>query len=289
MSFEKRKLSVTVYPGGNASVGAQDAVTLDGYRMMANIVTNGGVSTGHAQVQIFGMPLSQMNALTRIQGTASALQNGVMPVEIYASEGGNAPALAFSGNVWWAWGQFDSAPDTSFVMHCQAGYPLNLIAHPVTSFKGSVSAADLIERLATAGNFGFQNNGVTAQLSEPYLVGSVIRQMRMVQHAARLNLEIDRGVVYIWPRKSYRKGTIPVIGPGNKMVGYPRQSAAAIAVRSEFLAEARIGGRITIEGSQLTSVNGTWVIASAVHSLSAEMPGGPWFTDMNLQYLALGN
>lgn len=289
MSFERRKLSVTVYPDGNSAKGASNAITMDGYRMLASIVTNGGMATGQAQVQVFGLPLNQINSLTRIQNTASAQKSGVMPIEIYASEGNNAPSLAFSGNVWWAWGQFESAPDTSFIMHCHAGYPLNLITHPVTSFKGTVNASDVVQKLASAGGFGFQNNGVTAQISEPYLIGSVIRQMRMVQHAARFNLDIDRGVVYIWPRKSYRSGTVPVIGPGNKMVGYPRQSSSAIAVRAEFLPEAHLGGRVTVEGSQLTTVNGTWVISSASHTLSAEMPGGPWFTDMNLQYLALGN
>lgn len=287
MSFEKRKLAVQILVDGNRANNTGNIVTIDGYRMAANVVTNGGMETGYAQVQVFGLPLSQINELTALPSTSTLGREGQNSVVILAQEGDKAPHVVFIGNIWKAWGAFESAPDTSFMMQINSGYPWNVKSHPPTSVKGSVDASALVERLAHDAGWGFENHGVHAQLRDPYLIGSVMRQIQEIKKATKFNLEIDRDVLHIWPRDGYRSGPVPVVGPGNKLVGYPTAGGDSLSIRTEFLAEARLGGRIQVQGSQLEVANGTWTIVSATHSLSSEMPGGPWFTDMTLMQTAL--
>lgn len=282
MSFVERQIDVTItLGGGRYGETVEDTVTLKGYRVSCAIANYGGDAMGELHCRIYGMPLSLINRLTTI-GTVRnqmAFQN---TIQIHAGDAGKTLATIYTGSIQRAWGSFQGAPDVALNVLAYAGARES--RKPVTpnSYKGSVDAATIMKDLADQAGYSFENNGVSVILSNPYYKNTVLQQIRAVARAAHIHFHIENGTLSIWPNDGYRKIAVPKIGPGNGLVGYPSFSSQGLILRSEFLREARIGGRITVENSQLSMVNGTWQMYQVNHNIAAQMPNGPWFTEMGV-------
>ena len=61
------------------------------------------------------------------------------------------------------------------------------------------------------------------------------------------------------------------------MVGYPQHTANGISVQTLFYPQIANGTRIEVD-SVLKPANGQWTVYNVGHEISAETPGGPWFT-----------
>ena len=77
-----------------------------------------------------------------------------------------------------------------------------------------------------------------------------------------------------------RCGTAPFIFPTTGMVGYPAWEGGAITVKSLFNPSIRLGAPINLQSLYVPSANGMWNVSSLSVDLAAQMPGGPWFSDM---------
>lgn len=287
-SFVERAITVVITAGtGNLKpVGFgpnhTNTMTLAGYRVSAEIVWPGGTALPECQCTVYGMNLSDMNAISSIGQMTKAYAMNKNTLSILAGDAVNGMSLVFQGILQDAIIDFDGAPQVGFVMTAYGGYDIAMIPVPPSSFRGSASVVNIMQSLATQGALGFENNGVTGVLSNPYFPGTIGDQIKACARDAGINFLIDttkgtNGVLAIWPKFGYRAGTPPTISPQTGMKGYPNYTANGVDLEMLFNPTLRFGGRITVQSS-LQPACGTWNIYSLYHSIESITPGGDWFT-----------
>jgi hypothetical protein len=256
----------------------KNTVTLTGYRIAANIAKVGGMSQGVAQLRIFGMPLPLMNELTLLGALPLATKNNT--VSVFAGDDQVGMGLVFTGNITQAWANMKAAPQAVMEVMAQTGVYHALAPVPPTSFRGSADVATVLSGLAELMGVTFENNGVTAQISNPYFPGTAREQaMRCVQHAGIEWNGVDNGVLAIWPRGGHRGGVVPLISPETGMIGYPGYTQFGVSVQTLLNPSLTFGALFKVQSSSIPA-NGTWEIYKLAYNLESETPGGPWFTQI---------
>jgi hypothetical protein len=292
LSFVQRALGFTFTLGkgsfGNSGVNTITAPS--GLWATAQIQKNGTPSMNRANIQIKGLSLSIMNEISTIGILPTAVRKNVITVT--AGDAGGNMAPAFAGYIKQAWPDFSSP--TEAVLNVEAFTGLLAQMKPVlpTSFNGSTSVATIMGQLAKQMGYTLENNGVSGQLTNPYLPGTARAQALAAADAAGIYVvfDDDNGVMAILPKTSARGGAAPVISPTEEMVGYPTYvGPGQIALTTEYNSQIRFMGNVNVQNSVIKSANGTWRVTSLYHDLSTE-PDGPWFSHVkgNNLYQAQG-
>lgn len=280
--MQKKALELTITLGTGAfgeNVG--DTVTLSGFRMTADATNPGGDSMGRCHIRVFGLRNDVMNKLTTIGSinTAIKAKNAIM---LAAGDDASGMNSVFSGTILDAWADYNSAPDVAFNIVAFAGLAAAVKPVGATSYKGSTDVAAIIQDLAVNEmGLAFENNGVDAKLSSPYLSGTALTKVRSVAQAADILWAIDRDVLAIWPQSGARKGTTPLISPDTGMVGYPSLSSKGMTVKMMFNPTVNLGCDVEVQSS-VPMACGKWRVFNVAHNLSSEMLDGPWFTTADL-------
>lgn len=277
MTFKKRKIDVT-FKVGKGEYGDQgfDTVKLSGLRCIVDIAQAGGISKGALNLRVYGMPLELMNKLSRVGRIAPSTRQNIVTVEVGDDV---SMSTVFSGSIFIAWIDFQGAPDVCLNVEAAAGwYESNKPATPI-SVKGVADVAQLAGDIAKAMGYTFVNNGVTAKLANPYLPGTGWDQLVAVCQAADINFNLDRETVHIWNKGEYRQSDLLTISAEQGMYGYPKFNDNGISLNTEFSPAIVSGGLINVQSSLLPAC-GVWVVNLLSHNLASEMPGGPWFTNI---------
>jgi hypothetical protein len=290
-SFTQKILSVsvTLSPGiaqvnalANFAGGLGNAVTLSGHRMSARITYAGAPAASYATIRIWGMNQSLMNQLS----TLGMIYNSVQRNTVTVSAGTGQVLLGlpgqlspvFGGTAIQAYGEYDNMPDVPFVFVCQAGIIDSVVPATPSSFTGVTDVATMMSGYARLMNKQFENNGVTAKLSNPYYGGNVWQQVQQAARDANINAEIVNGgtTLAIWPVGQSRNITIPLISPQTGMIGYPGFAGNGfLVVRHVFNPLVAYGGQIQVQSS-LPQANKTWVVKKLDLNLDSLVPKGEW-------------
>lgn len=285
MTFVRRRIEAVINLGqGKFGETLGDTIKLAGLRMDARKNTTTGDAMGDIYLRVYGLPLHMMNQLTTIGPIAGQLR-GQNRIVLTAGDEGGAMSTIFDGTILNAWADLSGAPEAVFTITGYAGADDLLRPIPASTYKGSADVADIMRKLAGQMNLTFENSGVAVKLSNPYFPGTALTQVRSCARAAGINFLIDNGKLAIWPRGARRQGEIPVMSPKTGMIGYPTYTSAGITVSSVFMPGAQIGGHVKIE-SDLTPANGEWSVARIQHEIACYVPGGPWFTHLELTRMA---
>lgn len=282
MALVERFIDVVLaYGSGQTGQGAPNkGVHLSGHRVSAQITNSGGASLGQSQIRIYGLSLSLMNDFSTVGKIATMFRKN--SVTLLAGDVGSVPAQIFQGTVIAAWADFLGAPDVVFNITCLSGTIEALLPILPSSYPGTADAAVILQNLAAQMNVRFENSGVSAPLSTPYYPGTAREQAKAVVSAARCEWNgIDNGVLAIWPRGGARDGSAPLVSAATGMVGYPTYTATGVVATTLFNPTITIGGKVQVQ-SLLTPASGTWRVVSLDHDLEALIPGGRWFTQMQL-------
>ena len=283
VAFVRRKIDLTFQLGkGSFGADGSDTVKLTGLRCSAAVTKPGGASLSELNLRVYGMSLDVMNKLTII-GQLIAQQNyRFNQVTVTAGDDTSGMAVAFVGNILEAWVDASSAPDVAFICRANTGYGDQMTPVPPTSYQGTVDAAvvmqDIAARMMPARSL--ENSGVSVQIANPYLAGTLLDQARAVARAGDFNCILDDHpelVVAIWPNGGTRQGVIPLISADTGMVGYPTHTQSAISFETLYNPSLINGGQVMID-SLLKPACGKWNIYNIGHDLEAETPGGKWFT-----------
>lgn len=278
-SFTKKRLELTLTLGaGESGEKVGDSITLSGLRMSADIVDVVGNYQGALQLRAYGLSQSTMNRLTTIGPVAPAMR-AKNAVSLRAGDE-NGMVSIYEGSIITAWGDYNSAPDVAFNVLAQAG-AINALkpVPPTSALTESVDVAELMESLSQAMGLQFENNGVALRIPTPYLERSALAQVQVLAGAAGIDYTIDRGVLAIWTKNGARSGEVPLISAQAGMVGYPSFSSDGMLLTTLFNPLIRVGGIVHVDSS-LSMAHGKWQVRRVAHSLSSEMPGGPWFTTL---------
>jgi hypothetical protein len=300
MSFIERLISVSVglasnsgtnqsnvfnLPDGTTASNAtfSDPSTGNQLRTKVRIQNSGAPSQSTAQVDIYGLPPSVMNQLSTL-----GVQLNVVPkntITIQAGDAQNGMSTVFTGIIQQAYGDFNAMPESPFRMECQFGFSNATALTPPASFAGSKSVSSIMQNYATQLGCGFENNGVTATLSNPYLKGSLIDQVSACRDHAGISAEfVDGGATLaIFPKWGSRQSSSPPVvsaisGEGDG-IGYPSYTQQGILVHTLFNPAIKFFGQIQVN-STLPKATGLWVVHKMDLALDAQLPKGEWKMDL---------
>jgi hypothetical protein len=290
MAFVKRFIDVTIkLPTGTFPGTDSDSVTLSGYRVGAYLAAAGGLATGVLQCQIYGLPLDKLNALTIIGPINTSQRGGIgggLSIIVAAGDidasGNKHGSVMFQGKIQNSWADFSCQPDV--VLNIVANGSLDAALTPVnaSSYRGTANAAEIMKDLAGKGGFGFINHGVSANLDNVYLAGSILDQIKSLAIAAQIQFDINGNTLEIWQgsKTNGADGTL-LISPETGLVGYPNFSSEGMWLTAIYQPRISNGAVIEVKSS-LQPACGKWVVTRYIHSLEAENPsgGGSWFSSI---------
>lgn len=294
-SFSDKQLRVTFALSTNAVFAGTNANTLvlSGLRTVALVRGSGFPAWPEADLAIYGMKQTDMNALSALAFQLEQVNRNSVQIE---ANSGNGWTTIFKGQIVNAFIDYSAPPDVCMRVQARVLYDASLQATPVRSYTGPTDVATILSSLAVQAGYAFENNGVSVQLSNPYLAGTIGDQINSVVAAAGCQLFIENGVVAIAPKGQARNVAGFTLSPTSGLVSYPLAEARGyINVRALFNPAFRFGGPITIQNSSVvidsqlagsktlnSRADGNWIIGVLSHTLEAVKFGGAWFTDMLL-------
>lgn len=286
MAFIQRRIIAQFDLNEGTFPDGSTRLTLEGLRMSVTVTQSGIPELAHLSADIYGMTLSQMNQLSTLGQTVGLIRKNT--ITIFAGDEGEEPGQIFSGTVFNAWGDFNSAPDVPFRVDAQAGLLDAVAPYPSTNPKGNVAAADLLKQFAAKwqGGMAFENNGVDVQLSNPHYYGSLKNQILMCLKEVQAWWNGGEGNVFaVWPVSGSRKSaSVPVISKDTGMVGYPSFTQQGMIVRSIFFPSIRYGSLVKVNSTLKLPLtpNGQWQVYGITYELETLVPHGQWFMTLNL-------
>lgn len=266
--------------------GLGNAVTLSGHRTSVRVSYAGAPAGSYATIRIWGVNQSLMNQLSTLGAVFDSIQRNFVTVSAGTSVQGftGIPGQltpVFGGVAWQAFGEYDNMPDVPFVFVCQSGLDDATVAATPSSFTGVTDVATMMSGYARLMNKQFENNGVTAKLSNPYYGGNAWQQVQQAARDANINAELVSGgsTLSIWPvggSRSAANAPIPLISPQTGMIGYPTFAGNGyLVVRHIFNPLVAFGGQIQVQSS-LPQANKTWIVQKLDLALDSLVPKGEW-------------
>lgn len=277
MTFQRRRLDITIALQKGTFDGKNNTTTLRGYRAHAVAQNAGGVSDGTLDLTVWGMKQTMMDQLSTL-----GMQITLIPtngITVAAGNDDENAAIFFAGYIINAYADYKGQPEPAFHITAHTGLPQSVIPATATSYRGSADVATIMASLATQMGLKFENSGVDVKLNNPYFAGSYKTQMRRCAKAAGINASIINGVLCIWPRNGFRNGQIPIISSETGMEGYPSYTANGLILTTIFNPSIGFGQKVQVK-STLKPANGEWVVQGLGHDLASEMIGGRWHSDI---------
>lgn len=258
-------------------IPAGGTVTLSGARTSARIRNAGVMSGCTAEIQVFGVAQSVMNQLTTL-----GLMYNLVTLNQVTVNAGDAAGLStvFQGTVYWAYGDYERAPDVALFMGATSGTGGSASPAAPSSFQGNQSVVQIMQTLANQMGLNFENHGVSGlPLKSAYVEGALIEQANQIARQAGILVSIINGTTLaICPRGGSLApvGSVPVIAPGAGMIGYPAFTQQGIIVKHIFNPAIQFLRQIQVQGSSIPQANGTWVVYKLDLDLDSLVPHGQW-------------
>lgn len=306
-SFLERDIQVSLNLNGDSFDNAgNNVLTLSGLRCQVTVQTYGG-STGsfasQAQLRISGLKNNDMAKLSTLGFAMGSYRKNA--ISISAGDTVNGMANIFQGGIIYGNVDYNSMPDVGLEIVASALSNIQYDRPQASSWKGKASVDSMLKQIAQNAGLQYQNNGVTASLSDQAVTGSTENQIDTICHAAGISRAISNGTLYIWPSGSVRDDMVVNVSPQSGLVGYPRYIVAGVEITTLFNPTFEVGRQVFLQSSTpnpdaaqasnfplaIQHQNGQIVAAGAngklycfgvTHNLSSQTFDGPWFSDVRL-------
>lgn len=264
-----------VFPGTNSNT-----LVLSGLRMMANVQTVPGSVSTHLDLKIFGMKQKDMNALTTIffnVGQGAIVFNQLIVEQNSSGDPRTGWTQIFSGMILEAQPEYRGAPAVYMNFQAIVGYQHKITPVPPTSYKGTTAVADIVSKLAGQMGYAFENDGVTATLTNPYFSGTYWDQLNAACTHSGTSYVVAGDTLAIYPAANAR--TIPPVlsvAPNAGLIGYPTLEKFGIILTTYFNPALVAGGKVKVSKSDIPNANGLWSPFMVDHQLEGNTPSGLW-------------
>lgn len=258
---------------------------LQGLRASVSIDNAGGAMMGTLRAQIFGMTASDMNSLTNPQwnsttiGTSGSASFGFNSIQVFAIDGAQE-TLVYNGDIINSWGVFSSMPEVYLYIEAQIGYAALVNPAKPLSIAAHTTVATVMQQIASAMGFQFENNGVNTPVARgAYWGNTLMEQARSLMQANKFWMYLDStqaNTLAIAPANTARNVAAALISPQTGLIGYPIFSPVGVNFETLFNPAIVFGGPVNVQKSTILLANGTWIVVSMSHQLSSQSPGGPW-------------
>lgn len=282
-SFNQKKLRVTLLLNEKAPAfdkEGNNTLIFEDLRVSAQIQSGNGSVSPFAKIQIFNLSIQAINQLTKIKWNTSSEGNFNFVKLETCVEG--QYGVVYQGVINFAYPDFGSAPDVVF--NIDTSVAMNHQINPVvpTSYQGEVDIAQAISTLCQQMGMQFENNGVTAKVSNPYLPQTALEQVRALCNATNTSLYMDFNTIAITPQGQAREIQVPVISPQSGLIGYPTPLMnGGVTFTCLYDPMLKFGGRVELKNSLIEIANGTWVIRGMAMTLESGVPNGKWQVDIH--------
>ena len=281
-SFTQKLITVN-FTLGKGAFGAQlgNTKVISGLRCEVQIDKNGHPSKNKLAMKIYGLSESDMQTMANVPKRALSVAKN--RIQVLAGDA-SSMAVAFEGEVTGAWMVYKSPPNLLFHVEALAGFYPALAPVPPSSVKGTADVAGMMATLAGQMGYTFQNNGVSAKISDPYFPGTALQQAHDLADAANLEFGIDDGILFIAPRGQPRKGDAPLVSPATGLDEYPVFDKKGIKLTTLYNPAIKLGGLIVVQ-SVVKNAVGTWRVNGLKHRLESLNPGGKWHSDVKASWV----
>lgn len=249
------------------------------HRMIIRVSLGGG-RFGNAKVSIHGVPLANMNNISRLW---------LVPLQIQAQDtiaidvwDGSTYVPFFNGVISWAGTDGSALPDVTLNIEANAAFGLS----QTTPAPYSASGTQTLENVLTG---ILQNTGFTLDLApsvppltvtNPRYSGSAQDQLDACLRAfpnIAFNVTLQRVRVYPTTQPF---GTDPIlVSPTTGAVGAPNYSSSAVTWKTLFNPQLVPGQAILLDSEFVLSGGANWVCRVLNHTLEPNKPKGAWHTD----------
>lgn len=280
MSFVQRILKFRIALAHGEFDEGGDTVEIEGLRASVTIDKAGGGQMGRADIRIWGMPLSLMNQLT-VLNILSMRERRNNTVTILAGDSDSGVGICYIGTIVQAWADASNAPDVLFHISAQVGFYDSTKPTPAISYAGSVDVTTILGTIASDLGVSLENGGVTGKVSNPYLPGTPIMQLRALQRAIGFEYVQDdyHSVLAVWPRNGARQQQVMRVAADSSMIGYPAFTQSGLILQTIYTNGLGLGVPIQVE-SDFAPASGKWVVAKLQHTLECNVPNGRWTTEI---------
>ena len=267
------KFVITLGTGDFDSKG-DNQITLQGFRASADISLAGGYQMGELRAKIYGVKLSDMNAITTFTNKVDAINKTT--IIVYAIDG-LVESVVYGGNILNAFANFQGMPDV--YLDIQAGSSLLAVLQtvPPRSYRGDVDVASVLTEIALTMGKTIENTDVNVKLSNIYLCDTAMRQFQDLAQMADVDYVEEERVIAIMRRGTPRNSVVPLISAATGLIGYPVPNGISVNARCLYNPAIRALGMVKIE-TEVKRAEGYWKVNSMSHQLESEKPNGAWFT-----------
>lgn len=285
-SFLKRKLQAQfTLKSGSFEDGSNSKIVTD-LAMSCTVEKLGPPDFGKCSLTVRGMLLEDMEQLTTLSFTPQFAYTAKNYLNIFAGDDLNGFSQIFAGSITSAGAEFsEGQPGAAFKVEGQIGYNGSVKAQAPTSINGSQTLSNFIEQQANSAGMSFENQGVTASISNCIFNGSPVQQARQAAERAGCDLLIDDETLILLPKNGVRDSEqVPLLNKDSGLLGYPKITQSGIEVKSIFNPVYKLGQTFVLE-SIVPKASGTWQITKLVHKLAANEPGdGSWESQITATY-----
>ena len=284
-SFVQRRLSFEFTLANNLTFdGTNDTVIISDVKSQCAIDMPGSESMPSASIQIYGIDKKTMDALTLYPWSDNSITRTQIIIRAGTSQ--KDMSVIFSGQIFSAFANYESAPEVAFIIRAQTALDNSLAAVDPYSFPGVVPVETIAKTLANDLGVTLINTGVTKELNtltDEYLAGTTTAKLWKLRKDANIDVYFVPPNMEICAKNMPRKtDNVVVIAPNTGMIGWPVPDGAGFVYLNVLYNPAIFhGGEIEIQ-STYPNTNGIWYVISMTHQLEAQVSGGAWMSKLIL-------
>jgi hypothetical protein len=270
-----RKLEAAVMLSKQTFRGENTKIIKD-LAMEATVEKLGFPDSNKLALTVYGMAQEDIEPLTMLAfDTTDAALNKIV---LTAGDEEEGKRIVFVGDIipGGAIADYSGSPEIKMIFNAMTGYQKAVTPTSPTSVKGLISFTELITMV-----FGKKPilAGKDKQIENPYLSGSVLKQVKDLCASAGYELIIDDDEIYINTKDEYIKAPVPLINKESGLIGYPKFSQAGVDFKCVYNPALRFAGVVKLE-SVIPRASGEWQIIGLTHHITAMIPGGAWESDV---------
>jgi len=254
------------------------------HRMRLAIQEGGGGVFGNMQAKIYGVPLSTMNVIARLQFNANFLSvNDIVNVSVW-DDAQSIFLPLFSGMITYPSVEINPPESALTIEANNAGLLWNVVDTPYSN-AGPISLSDVLATLAAKGNLGLDFSALIApvpQCVNLHLTGSPADQIsQLLNQYPALSWNVVLNRLRVWPDgKSFSDDAVR-IAADTGMVGVPNYNSTGLTCRTLLNPSLTPGRTLQIETGLVDFIDQTrWSCQVVRHVLEPRVPGGAWFSDI---------
>lgn len=240
-------------------------------------------SKNTATIDIFNLKQSDIEKITTTSPRKLDVKRNIVTVRAY--EEGGFPGEVFQGEIFLAYGTYDSADLGVHIEAITGVYPSLKVSRPFTH-EGEIDAIKVIEKYVNEmEGYTFEKHpSITPKfIRDPVVNGSPIDKIEELSRMVNVQVIIDDMIVKVLPWNEALQGKAVKVSAKTGMIGYPAFNSNGINVFHEYRPHFIQGGMIEVE-SIVPKASGQWKIVKMTHQLQSFGAGPNWKTYMECIY-----